>query len=60
MSVTLIVVLAVLVVLLGLLAASVRVVREYERLIVFRLGRLRGARGPGLILIIPLVDRTRW
>ncbi len=48
------------VVVLALLAASVRIVREYERLIVFRLGRLRGARGPGLVLIVPLVDRTRW
>lgn len=56
----LIVVLVAAVLLLALLAASVRVVREYERLIVFRLGRLQGARGPGLILIVPLVDRTRW
>jgi regulator of protease activity HflC (stomatin/prohibitin superfamily) len=43
-----------------LLAAAVRVVREYERVVVFRLGRLRGARGPGLVLIIPLIERTRW
>ena len=45
---------------LVLLIASIRVVREYERVVVFRLGRLRGARGPGLVLIIPLVERTRW
>jgi regulator of protease activity HflC (stomatin/prohibitin superfamily) len=37
--------------------ASVRVVREYQRLIVFRLGRSIGARGPGLVLLIPGVDR---
>jgi regulator of protease activity HflC (stomatin/prohibitin superfamily) len=37
--------------------ASLRVLREYERAVVFRLGRLRGARGPGLLLMIPLVDR---
>ncbi len=43
-----------------LLAMSIRVVREYERVVVFRLGRLRGARGPGLVLIIPLLERTRW
>ncbi len=43
----------------GLLSA-IRIVREYERVVVFRLGRLRGARGPGLVLIIPLVERTRW
>jgi regulator of protease activity HflC (stomatin/prohibitin superfamily) len=41
-------------------AASIRVVREYQRIVVFRLGRLRGARGPGLVLIIPLIERTRW
>ena len=51
---------ALLVVVGSIAAASIRVVREYERLIVFRLGRLRGPRGPGLIFIIPLVDRTRW
>jgi regulator of protease activity HflC (stomatin/prohibitin superfamily) len=42
----------------ALLAAAVRVVKEYERIVVFRLGRLRGARGPGLVLIIPVIDRT--
>jgi regulator of protease activity HflC (stomatin/prohibitin superfamily) len=43
-----------------LAAASIRIVREYQRVVVFRLGRLRGARGPGLVLIFPLVERTRW
>jgi regulator of protease activity HflC (stomatin/prohibitin superfamily) len=38
-------------------AAGVRVLREYDRAVVFRLGRLRGARGPGPLLLIPLVDR---
>ena len=33
-------------------------VREYERLVVFRLGRLVGERGPGLVLLIPIVDRA--
>ncbi|MEA2218788.1 MAG: hypothetical protein QOJ35_1414 [Solirubrobacteraceae bacterium] len=60
MSVALFVVLVVLAVVGALLAASIRIVREYDRLIVFRLGRLTGARGPGLVLIIPLVERTRW
>ncbi len=40
------------------LANSIRVVREYERLVVFRLGRLMGERGPGLVLLIPMVDRA--
>ena len=38
-------------------AASVRVLREYERAVVFRLGRLIGAKGPGVVLLIPLIDR---
>ena len=39
------------------LGASVRVLREYERGVIFRLGRLIAQKGPGLILLIPLVDR---
>ena len=40
-----------------LFTAAVKIVQEYERGVIFRLGRLRGPRGPGLFLIIPLVDR---
>jgi regulator of protease activity HflC (stomatin/prohibitin superfamily) len=40
-----------------LLASAVRILREYERGVVFRLGRLVGSRGPGLFLLIPIVDR---
>jgi regulator of protease activity HflC (stomatin/prohibitin superfamily) len=40
-----------------LLLSSVRVVQEYERGVVFRLGRLTGPRGPGLILLIPGIER---
>ncbi len=43
--------------LLGLIAASVRIVQEYERGVIFRLGRIVGAKGPGLFFIIPVVDR---
>jgi regulator of protease activity HflC (stomatin/prohibitin superfamily) len=39
------------------LGTSVRVLREYERGVIFRLGRLIAQKGPGLILLIPLVDR---
>jgi regulator of protease activity HflC (stomatin/prohibitin superfamily) len=56
--------LAVLVALLVLIAlgmalagASVRVLREYERAVVFRFGRLIGQKGPGLVLLIPVADR---
>ncbi|MBD3367672.1 MAG: slipin family protein [Candidatus Eisenbacteria bacterium] len=44
-------------VVLVLLAKSVYVLREYERGVVFRLGRFTGVRGPGFILIIPFIDR---
>jgi regulator of protease activity HflC (stomatin/prohibitin superfamily) len=40
------------------LANAVRVVREYERLVVFRLGRLIGEKGPGVVLLIPIIDRA--
>ena len=46
------------VVIVALLVAALKIVKQYERAVIFRLGRLReGARGPGLIVIIPLVDR---
>ena len=48
----------VLVVGLGvLLFASVRIVQEYERGVIFRLGRVQGAKGPGLFFIIPVIDK---
>ncbi len=40
-----------------ILASAIRILREYERAIVFRLGRLIGAKGPGLIILIPFIDR---
>ena len=52
------VVLAILVTLLAAAAgASVRILREYERAVVFRLGRLIGEKGPGIVLLIPAIDR---
>ncbi|HEC63527.1 MAG TPA: slipin family protein [Candidatus Acetothermia bacterium] len=39
------------------LASAIKIVREYERGVIFRLGRLVGAKGPGLFLIIPIVDK---
>ena len=45
------------VVLLIILAASIRIVTEYERGVIFRLGRLIGAKGPGIFLLIPIVDK---
>jgi regulator of protease activity HflC (stomatin/prohibitin superfamily) len=40
-----------------LLISAIRIVREYERGVIFRLGRLVGAKGPGIFLIIPIVDK---
>jgi regulator of protease activity HflC (stomatin/prohibitin superfamily) len=42
---------------IALFSSAVRVLREYERAVIFRLGRLMGVRGPGLVLLIPIVDR---
>ncbi len=39
------------------LPQSIRILREYERGVIFRLGKLQGAKGPGLIFLIPVVDR---
>jgi regulator of protease activity HflC (stomatin/prohibitin superfamily) len=49
--------LTVLLIGIFILANAVRILREYERGIIFRLGRLIGSKGPGLILLIPIVDR---
>ncbi len=48
--------LVVLFILLIFLSMSIKVVKEYERAVIFRLGRLLGAKGPGLFFIIPFVD----
>ena len=40
-----------------ILPQMIRILREYERGVIFRLGKLLGAKGPGLIFLIPIVDR---
>src|SRR6202045_5498215 len=40
-----------------ILPQAIRILREYERGVIFRLGKLLGAKGPGLIFLIPVVDR---
>jgi regulator of protease activity HflC (stomatin/prohibitin superfamily) len=47
----------VVVLVVGALFSAVKVVQEYERGVIFRIGRLVGAKGPGLFLIIPVLDR---
>ena len=47
-------------VILGLiLASAIRILKEYERGVIFRLGRLIGEKGPGLILLIPIIDKMQ-
>ena len=50
---------AVAIIVLIILASSIKVVREYERVVVFRLGRLIGGKGPGVVIILPVIDRIR-
>jgi regulator of protease activity HflC (stomatin/prohibitin superfamily) len=49
--------LVILALLAMLLSSAIKVVREYERGVIFRMGRLLGAKGPGLFFIIPIIDK---
>lgn len=50
-------IIAAVVLLVIILASAVRIVAEYERGVIFRLGRVTGAKGPGLFFIVPIIDR---
>jgi regulator of protease activity HflC (stomatin/prohibitin superfamily) len=56
MGVTLAIIAVLAVFLLIILASAIRILREYERGVIFRLGRLIAQKGPGLILLIPIID----
>ncbi|MCA1832445.1 MAG: paraslipin [Actinobacteria bacterium] len=43
-----------------ILPLSLKIAREYQRIVVFRLGRVTGLRGPGIVFLIPIVDRPVW
>src|SRR6185436_8038375 len=47
----------IIILIIIILPQAVRILREYERGVIFRLGKLLGAKGPGLIFLIPVVDR---
>lgn len=47
----------IIIILVFFVTSALKVVREYERLVVFRLGRLIGEKGPGLVFVIPIIDR---
>ena len=53
------VIVAIVVVALAIIVPAIRIVWQYERGVHFRLGRLRGERGPGLNIIIPYIDNLR-
>jgi regulator of protease activity HflC (stomatin/prohibitin superfamily) len=48
----------VLIVVLLIISQAIKMVNEYERVVIFRLGRLSGVKGPGIFLIIPFIDRA--
>ncbi len=50
-------IIAIAVIILYLILNAVKILKEYERGVIFRLGRLAGTKGPGLILIIPFIDK---
>ena len=50
------IVIFLLILFLWFISGLIKVVREYERLVVFRFGRCIGQKGPGLIILIPIVD----
>lgn len=48
----------VLIIVVAVLSMAIRVVREYQRLVVFRLGRAIGVKGPGIVFLIPFIDKA--
>lgn len=53
-------IIALIIVGIFILTSAIKIVREYQRLIVFRLGRSIGRKGPGLVFLIPVVDKAVW
>ncbi|MEE8132964.1 MAG: slipin family protein [Nitrososphaerales archaeon] len=48
----------VVIIMLIIFSSAIRILKEYERAVVFRLGRLIGAKGPGLVLLVPIIDKA--
>jgi len=49
-----------IIVAISILSSAIKIVREYQRLVVFRLGRSIGKKGPGVVFLLPVVDRAVW
>lgn len=50
---------AIILIALAFVASAIRIVPEFQRLVIFRLGRCIGSKGPGIVFLIPIVDRAR-
>ncbi|MBI4758241.1 MAG: SPFH/Band 7/PHB domain protein [Chloroflexi bacterium] len=60
MEVTVFAIVLVVILFIILVVMALKIVREYQRLVVFRLGRCIGQRGPGIVILIPIVDQAVW
>jgi len=56
LDIMLYIIIIIIVLLLIIIAAAIKIMAEYQRIVVFRLGRLIGIKGPGLVFIIPIID----
>jgi regulator of protease activity HflC (stomatin/prohibitin superfamily) len=52
------VIIIVIIIALALISSTVKIVREYERVVLFTLGRLVGAKGPGIVIVLPFINRV--
>lgn len=50
----------IVVVVVAVIASHIKVIPEYKRLVVFRLGKMIGVRGPGIVFLVPLIDKGVW
>ncbi|MGH9711103.1 MAG: SPFH domain-containing protein, partial [Candidatus Acidiferrales bacterium] len=58
--IVLIIVVVILLIALKFVTDMIKIVKEYERLVVFRFGRCIGQKGPGIIFLIPILDKAIW
>ena len=59
MALLILIIFAILIV-LAFIASGIKIVPEYKRLVVFRLGRFAGIRGPGITFLIPIIEQGQW
>lgn len=58
MSIILTIGIIILIFLILILSAAIKIMAEYQRIVIFRLGRLAGIKGPGLVFVIPIIDKV--